>query len=97
MKDVDQIERLVAEVLDSPKYRAVSPEAVRAIGERELKAHRSYKDALKATRNKLHQTAGAFLGDRPRYDQWLATLSGERGAQEPRSRRFPLSALRSPL
>ena len=77
----DQLERLVAEVLASPKYRAINTAAVRAIGLRELQAHRNYKEAVKATRNKLHQTAGAFLDDRPRYDQWLADLSAERRAQ----------------
>jgi 16S rRNA (guanine(1405)-N(7))-methyltransferase len=81
VSDDAQLERLVAEVLASPKYRAISPDAVRAIGMRELAAHRSFKDAVKATRNKLHQTAGAFLGDRPRYNQWLAELSEAQSAK----------------
>ncbi|MBC8075034.1 MAG: hypothetical protein H7Y32_03080, partial [Chloroflexales bacterium] len=70
----EQLERLVGEVLASPKYRAINPATVRLVGLRELAAHRTFKEAVKATRNKLHQTAGAYLEDRPRYEQWLAEL-----------------------
>lgn len=79
----DPLERLVAEVLASPKYRAVSPALVRAVAARELAAHRAPKLALKATRARLHQVAGAFLDRAPRYAAWLAELqsaAGDRGA-----------------
>jgi 16S rRNA (guanine(1405)-N(7))-methyltransferase len=68
------IDVLVAEVLASPKYRAVSPELVRAVGERELLARRSLREAVKETKGRLHQVAGAFLDRAPRYEAWLAEL-----------------------
>jgi 16S rRNA (guanine(1405)-N(7))-methyltransferase len=77
----DQLDRLVAEVLASPKYRAISPELVRAVGARELVARRSLREAVKETRGRLHQVAGAFLDRQPRYGRWLAEL--ERAADEP--------------
>jgi 16S rRNA (guanine(1405)-N(7))-methyltransferase len=70
----DRIEALVAEVLASPKYRAVSPALVRAVGERELRARRSLREAVKETKGRLHQVAGAFLDRAPRYEGWLAEL-----------------------
>lgn len=68
------LDALVAEVLSSPKYRAISPELVRAVGARELAARRTMREAVKETRGRLHQVAGAFLDRAPRYDAWLAEL-----------------------
>jgi 16S rRNA (guanine(1405)-N(7))-methyltransferase len=78
----DRIEALVAEVLASPKYRAVSPELVRAVGERELLARRSLREAVKETKGRLHQVAGAFLDRAPRYEAWLAELRAAAGDSE---------------
>lgn len=72
----DQLERLVAEVLTSSKYRAITPDLVRAVGAQELAASRSLKEAVKATKGRLHQVAGAFLDRAPRYGQWLSALAG---------------------
>src|SRR5262245_15507029 len=69
-----QLDELVQAVLASPKYRAISEELIRVIGARELSARRGMKEAVKATKNKLHQIAGAYLDARPPYDQWLAQL-----------------------
>jgi 16S rRNA (guanine(1405)-N(7))-methyltransferase len=77
------LNQLVQEVLASPKYRAISEDLIRAIGARELAARRGMKEAVKATKNKLHQVAGAYLDARPPYAQWLAQL--EAAVQEPRT------------
>ena len=69
----DALDSLVAQVLASPKYRAISPDLVRRAGGIELAKATSMKDAIKATKNRLHQVAGAYL-DAPRYDAWLAEL-----------------------
>ena len=66
-------------VAESPKYRAVSEDLVRRIGLRELAARRSLKEAIKATRNKLHQVAGAYLDGRPDYAAWAAQLAAAQG------------------
>jgi 16S rRNA (guanine(1405)-N(7))-methyltransferase len=68
------LDRLVAQVQAGGKYRSITPALIRAIGARELTARRSLKEAVKATKNKLHQVAGAYLGERPDYNAWLAEL-----------------------
>lgn len=75
----EQLETLVAEVLGSAKYRAISPELVRAVGARELAARRSLREAVKETKGRLHQVAGAFIDRAPRYEAWLAELHGAGG------------------
>jgi 16S rRNA (guanine(1405)-N(7))-methyltransferase len=70
----DSLQRLVDAVAGSSKYRAVAPELVRAIGARELQQQSSWKAAVKATKNKLHQTAGAYQSPVMGYDAALALL-----------------------
>src|SRR5262245_50908661 len=70
-----RLEELVRSVVESQKYRAISEELIRRIGLRELAARRSLKEAVKATRNKLHQVAGAYLDDRPAYADWAEQLA----------------------
>lgn len=70
----DPLERLVADVLAGAKYRTISPALVRAVGARELAARRSHREAVKETKARLHQVAGAFLDRSPRYAAWLAEL-----------------------
>src|SRR5215211_5261539 len=69
-----EIDILVEAIYASKKYAAISEDLVRSIGLRELAARRNLKEAIKATKNKLHQVAGAFLDARPPYDDWLAQL-----------------------
>ena len=59
----------------SAKYRHVNEATVRAVGRRELEAGRSWKGAIKATKNRLHQIAGAYRTEKPRYQAWLAELA----------------------
>ncbi len=70
----DDITELVVSVRASSKYAAISEDMIRSIGLRELAARRNLKEAIKATKNKLHQVAGAYLDARLPYDQWLALL-----------------------
>ena len=70
-----QLAALVEAVRRSAKYRHVNEATVRALGQRELRAGRSWKEAVKATKNKLHQIAGAYLTGKPRYNAWLAELA----------------------
>src|SRR5262245_23262061 len=70
-----QLDELVRSVLEGQKYRAVSEALVRRIGARELAARRSLKEAVKATRNKLHQVAGAYLDAHPDYAVWSEQLA----------------------
>jgi 16S rRNA (guanine(1405)-N(7))-methyltransferase len=59
--DVDDIQRLVEHVRRSKKYQHVSEKLVREIGAIELVKRSSFKEAVKATRNKLHQVGGLYF------------------------------------
>ncbi len=71
----DTIAELIQAVQSSQKYAAISEAMIRSIGLRELAARRNLKEAIKATKNKLHQVAGAYLDARLPYDEWLALLA----------------------
>ncbi len=78
-----QLDELVTAVLSSPKYRHITPDFVRNVGSRELSKRRTQKEAVKATKNKLHQVAGAYLEAETQYAAWLneleqASRSGDR-------------------
>src|SRR5215208_3358713 len=72
---LDNIAELIQAVQSSQKYAAISEDMIRSIGLRELAARRNLKEAIKATKNKLHQVAGAYLDARLPYDEWLVLLS----------------------
>lgn len=65
---------VVEAVLSSRKYRAIAPELVEAIAATELAKGRSVKEAVKATKNQLHQSAAAYQSGRMDYSGWLADL-----------------------
>ena len=71
----EQLDEIVARVRESAKYQAISADLIRGVARRELAARRNAKEAIKATKNKLHQVAGAFLDARPPYAAWLAQLA----------------------
>lgn len=74
MNHPDPLETLVNAVLASARYQHVSPDLVRRVGERELAVRRNLKEAIKATKNKLHQVGGAYFDARVDYAQALALL-----------------------
>ena len=83
----DALDALVAQVLASPKYRAVSPDLARRVGAIELAKAANLKEAVKATKNRLHQVAGAYL-ESPRYGAWLAELRAAFAEGEPAARQM---------
>ena len=70
----ESLDAVVAAVRASSKYNDVCLEVLRSIGARELRVRRNLKEAIKATKNKLHQVGAAYLGERPHYAQWLMDL-----------------------
>jgi 16S rRNA (guanine(1405)-N(7))-methyltransferase len=70
-----KLDELVAEVRKSAKYAHVSEPLIREIGAAELRKRASLKDAIKATKNKLHQAGGMFTEEKARYGEWLAALA----------------------
>ncbi len=71
---MDDLERLVQTVRSSPKYRQVCADVVRNIGAGELSKGRRWKEAVKATKNKLHQVGGAYLGGGLEHGHWLRQM-----------------------
>ena len=69
-----EIRNLASAISASPKYHAVCQELVERVGQQELAKRRNLREAVKATKNKLHQVGGAYLeGDLP-YAAWLEEL-----------------------
>nr|HET6902588.1 hypothetical protein [Ktedonobacteraceae bacterium] len=71
----EALDKLVNAVLSSAKYKGVCSDLVRGIGSQELTKRRNSKEALKATKNKLHQVGGAYLDGREDYAAWLSELA----------------------
>jgi 16S rRNA (guanine(1405)-N(7))-methyltransferase len=76
MSDIDA---LVAAVHKSSKYRRVCEDVVRGVGERELAKGRRLKEAIKATKRKLHQVGSAYLESGMDYGVWLDDLRAALG------------------
>ncbi len=79
----DPLARLVAAVRAGPRYRQVAEELVRDIGARELGKARGFKEAVKATRNKLHQVGGVYLDTAMPYAAWLEELRAASASGDP--------------
>lgn len=73
-KDDDTLNELVDTILSSSRYKEVAPSLVHAIAKQELAKRRNLKEAVKATKNKLHQVSGAYLDSRENYAAWLREL-----------------------
>jgi 16S rRNA (guanine(1405)-N(7))-methyltransferase len=75
MSQTDEtLDRLVTAVLSSPKHGRICAEFVRRVGAEELTKRRNLKEAIKATKNKLHQVGGAYLEGSLPYARWLDRL-----------------------
>ncbi len=83
MSENDKALDLLAEsIASTAKYKCVSAKLVRSIGARELAKGLSWKAAVKATKSKLHQTAGAYQERRIDYDLALQRLLSAESPQE---------------
>ena len=69
-----QVQQLVEAVLASSKYKCIDIGFIEFVGTQELSKHRNLKEAIKATKNKLHQVGGAYQISTPRYSLWLDEL-----------------------
>lgn len=70
----DPVRAVVEAVLESRKYQAIVPALVASIAQAELDKGRSHKEAVKATKNQLHQSAAVYQSGRMAYDGWLGAL-----------------------
>jgi 16S rRNA (guanine(1405)-N(7))-methyltransferase len=82
---MDALTTLLEEIHKSTKYRHVSNDVICRIGREELAKRRSLKEAIHATRNKLHQIGGAYLAQTQNYGVWLEKLRAAVQQAEPES------------
>ncbi len=76
MSEDPRLDALVAQVRRSRKYGAIVEPLVRRIGVAELAARPALKDAVAATKNRLHQVAGMYFAtERPDYEVWLSRIA----------------------
>jgi len=78
----ERLEELVANVRAGSRYRQVSEDLIRDIGARELARRASFKEAVKAVKNKLHQVGGAYLAEKQDYSAWLSDLTRLTGGED---------------
>jgi 16S rRNA (guanine(1405)-N(7))-methyltransferase len=73
-KNSEQLRHLVEAVRTSRKYRSVTGTLIARLGAEQLGRAHGFREAVKATRNKLHQIAGMYLDGEMRYAAWLEEL-----------------------
>ncbi|AFY69329.1 ribosomal RNA methyltransferase [Thalassoporum mexicanum PCC 7367] len=78
-EQIEHLDRLIASVLQSSKYKTIAPDLIQQIGIQELAKQPKLKEAIKATKNKLHQVGGAYLSYGTKYPKWLAELESTQG------------------
>jgi 16S rRNA (guanine(1405)-N(7))-methyltransferase len=94
MTGEDELDALVNAVLKSAKYRHVCRDLVRHIGVRELAVRRSLKEAVKATKNKLHRVGGVYFKANIDYTRALDELrAAAESRDEERFRRVCLNLM----
>jgi 16S rRNA (guanine(1405)-N(7))-methyltransferase len=77
-----QLDQLLDAVLASSKYQHIDKDLILSIGTGELHKRRNLKEAIKATRSKLHQVGGAYQQTTPHYARWLDELRRAAGPGE---------------
>jgi 16S rRNA (guanine(1405)-N(7))-methyltransferase len=69
------LEELVKQVRENAKYAVIDIQFVRDLGSVELNKRSSQKEAVKATRNKLHQVGSAYQERPIPYSDWQSELA----------------------
>jgi 16S rRNA (guanine(1405)-N(7))-methyltransferase len=72
----ERLEELVAAVRAGARYRHIDEGLIRRIGAAELGKRSKLREAVKATRNKLHQVGGAYQEEGIDYARWSQELAG---------------------
>jgi len=67
--DDNKLDELVSAVMQGSRYQKLSPDLIRRIARQEMSRRKSLKEAVRTTRGKLHQTAGAYLGKKIPYEE----------------------------
>ena len=81
---MSELEQIVAAVRSSRKYRTLCAETVRRLAEGELQQAANSKQAIKATKRRLHQVYGAFERDIDYTDLYGQMEDAYRSGSPPR-------------
>jgi len=74
MVDPDILETLVQHVSGGIDYRSIDRDLIRHLGQQELLKRKNLKEAVRATRGKLHQVAAAYQEKPLDYPGWQKRL-----------------------
>ncbi|HNT53266.1 MAG TPA: hypothetical protein PKG95_01055 [Anaerolineaceae bacterium] len=74
MSDAASLDKLIAAVVENPRYAVIHPGLVARICTQELAKRRSTRDTVKAVRSRLHQIGGAYQETPIDYAQLAAEL-----------------------
>lgn len=90
----EQLEKMVRQVQDGAKYRSIHPDLIENIARNELKKGRSWKDTVKAIRNKLHQVGTAYQPQAIDYERLYSEMKSlPQDIRNPDVRRFLIQAM----
>lgn len=70
----ETLDELVRLVQASDKYSHISVDLVRELGKKELSKRRNLKEAVKETRNKLHQIGASYQEKPVPYADWMTKM-----------------------
>lgn len=75
MKSQDKnLDNLINSVLKSSKYKNIGSDIIKYTGQKELSVRKNFKEAVKHTKNRLHQAGGSFFKGKRDYNIWLENL-----------------------
>jgi 16S rRNA (guanine(1405)-N(7))-methyltransferase len=90
----EQLEKMVKQVQDGAKYRSIHPNLIENIARNELKKGRSWKDTVKAIRNKLHQVGAAYQPQGIDYERLNSEMKSlPQDIHNPEVRRFLIQTM----
>jgi 16S rRNA (guanine(1405)-N(7))-methyltransferase len=93
--DEGELDRLVAQVRRGKKYRQISEVLLSHIGADELEKRSSFKGAVKATRNKLHQVGTLYFERTIDYARAIEAMIDARQEGEDELRRHAIKLMQS--
>ncbi len=74
MTGTEDLDRIVAAVMEGVRYRNIDPQFIRRICAQEAQKRRGFREVVKASRSKLHQVGGAYQEKGMAYAEWEVRL-----------------------
>lgn len=91
---MERLAELIAAVKEAPKYRNIHEDIIRRIATSELPKGRSWKETVKAVRNKIHQVGSAYQPQKIDYAHLIQKMESlPNDIQDPLVKQFCLDAM----